>query len=93
MISSATGKQARVTNFGLNNKHVLHIYLQWEGCVCLTHCLKGLEDAVEEKVPDDFPVFKGGDIPDEEIGKHSQRGRQHDPSDGQRRGTRTTTTT
>lgn len=43
-------------------------------CVPGTHSLKGLEDAVEEKVPDDFAILKRRNIPYEEIGKHSQRG-------------------
>lgn len=42
--------------------------------VCGTYCLKSLEEAVEEKVPDDFAILKGRNIPYEEIGKHSQRG-------------------
>lgn len=45
-----------------------------------THSLQGLEDAVEEKVPDDFAIFKGGDEPYEEIGHHSQGGGEHDPT-------------
>lgn len=49
-------------------------------CVCVTHCLKGLEDAVEEKVPDDFSILKGRNVPYEEVGKNSQRGGEHDPS-------------
>lgn len=51
-------------------------------CFCHTHSLKGLEEAVEEEVPDDFVVFKRGHVPNEEIGKHSQRGWAHDPADG-----------
>lgn len=55
-------------------------------CVCVhkcgTHCLKTLEEAVEEKVPDDFAIFKGRNIPYEEIGKHRQRGWKHDPARG-----------
>ena len=58
-------------------------------CVCLyvcgTHSLKGLEDAVEEKVPDDFAILIWRNIPYEEIGKHSQRGWEHDPAEEQRR--------
>lgn len=54
-------------------------------CVCVhkcgTHSLKGLEDAVEEKVPDHFAVLKGRNVPYEEIRKHSQRGREQDPSE------------
>lgn len=52
---------------------------------CGTHSLKGLEEAVEDKVPDDFAVLKGGNIPYEEIGKHSQRGREKDPAHGRGR--------
>ena len=58
----------------------------------VTHCLKGLEDAVEEQVPDDFSVLKGRHVPYEEIGEHSQRGGEHDPSYGQRKEGETTTT-
>ncbi len=47
-------------------------------CACVhvrgTHSLKGLEDAVEEQVPDDFAVLKGRNVPYEEIGKHCHRG-------------------
>lgn len=50
--------------------------------VCYTHSLKGLEEAVEDEVPDDFAVLKGRHVPYEEIGKHSQRGWEHDPTDG-----------
>lgn len=52
-----------------------------------THCLKGLEGTVEEEVPNHFPIFKRGNAEYEEIAKHSQRGRQHDPSRGQERAT------
>lgn len=38
------------------------------------HRLKGLEGAVEEEVPNNFPIFKGGNVEDEEVAKHSQRG-------------------
>lgn len=51
-----------------------------------THSLKGLEDAVEEKVPIDFAIFKGRNVPNEEIGNHSQRSWEQDPSDGQSKG-------
>lgn len=55
-------------------------------CVCVhecgTHCLKTLEEAIEEKVPDDFAVLKGRNIPYEEIGKHCQRGWEQYPTGG-----------
>lgn len=41
---------------------------------CATHRLEGLEEAVEEYVPDDFAIFKGRNVPDEEVGENSQRG-------------------
>ena len=47
-----------------------------------THSLKGLEGAVEEKVPNDFAVFKGRNVPYKEIGKHGQWRWEHDPTDG-----------
>lgn len=46
------------------------------------HRLKGLEGTVEEEVPNNFPIFKGGNVEYEEIAKHSQRGREHNPSHG-----------
>lgn len=60
-------------------------------CVCVvctsgdTHGLQGLEAAVEDEVPDDFTVLEGRDVPYEEISEHSQRGRQDDPADGQKK--------
>lgn len=60
-------------------------------CVCVvctsgdTHSLQGLEAAVEEQVPDDFTILKWRDVPYEEISEHSQRGRQDDPADGQKK--------
>jgi len=42
--------------------------------------LKGLEDAVEEQVPDDFAFLEGRNAPDEEIGEHRHGGREQDPS-------------
>lgn len=44
------------------------------------HRLEGLEGTVEEEVPDNGPILKGGDEEDEEIANHSQRGGEHDPS-------------
>lgn len=38
------------------------------------HRLKGLEGTVEEEVPHNFPIFKGGDVEYEEVAEHSQRG-------------------
>lgn len=37
------------------------------------HRLKGLEGTVEEEVPHNFSIFKGGNVEYEEIGDHSQR--------------------
>lgn len=48
-------------------------------CVCPTHSLKGLEEAVEHQVPDDLAVLKRGNVPYEEIGQHSERGGKQDP--------------
>lgn len=52
-----------------------------------THRLKGLEGTVEEEVPNHFPIFKRGNVEYEEIANHCQRGREHNPSCGQERGT------
>lgn len=38
------------------------------------HRLQGLEGTVEEEVPNNFPIFKGGDVEYEEIANHSQGG-------------------
>lgn len=46
------------------------------------HRLKGLEGTVEEEVPNNIPVFKGGNVEDEEVAEHSQRGGERDPSRG-----------
>lgn len=54
-------------------------------CKCGTDRLKSLEQAVEEKIPDDFAILKGRNIPDEEIRNNCQRGWTHDPAGGQER--------
>ena len=58
---------------------------------CTTYCLQGLEEAVENQVPDDLPVLKGRDIPDEKVAEHGQRCGQHDPTGERQRQTETET--
>lgn len=59
--------------------------------VTSTHSLQGLEEAVEEQVPDDLSILKGRNTPYEKIGNHSQRSWEQDPTRGRREETTTTT--
>lgn len=91
-LGNQTFPYACIAHMGRQSSHwkCLHVHK------CGTHGLKGLEEAVEQKVPDDFAILKGRNVPYEEIGKHSQRGGEQDPLDGQRRvgeGREETTTT
>ena len=52
--------------------------------VCGTHSLKGLEEAVKEKVPDDFVVLEGRNVPNKKVSDHSQWGWEEDPAHGRR---------
>lgn len=53
---------------------MLYIFAMVVHHKCGTHSLKSLEEAVEEKIPDDFAILEGRNVPYEEIGKHSQWG-------------------